>query len=61
MQWNDYNEEIARNMTFKFKDPSDIVEEEKLPEIQCSDFAAKEELCFLQSSYKHLVHMILVS
>ena len=33
MQWNDYNEEIARNMTFKFKDPSDIVEEEKLPEI----------------------------
>ncbi len=34
---------------------------EKLSEIQCSDFAAKEELCFLQSSYKHLVHMILVS
>ena len=34
---------------------------EKLPEIQCSDFAAKEELRFLQSSYKHVVHMILVS
>ena len=34
---------------------------EKLPEIQCSDFAAKEELRFLQSSYKHVVLMILSS